>query len=515
MGATLYTLLSRDTQPNVTKPLAHTLNPNVPENVSLAIHKAMSVAMDSRFQIANDMLSALRDPQWRAAAGASQGSRHSVSPLMWGGGGVVALMVLALALWRLWPLSTPPTEGPGAGGVTAAPPQVATSAPEPTVAATVAVALAPTSAATTVPVPNALYGKTADDAVNQIKQEGIITIGVRLDAPPFGNDAKLRQQMKNTPNNTLCNASIDQPDFQPQGYDILIAREFAKRWLGDERKLKFRCVLVGERINAIRQGTVRIGALSFSALPERCNTTTGVACSIRYMLDGQGILVRKGADIQELCDIKGEKVGVVSNTSAEDLFAEGVKLFCGDPAPEIVPFSTRDDAIAQLLAGSISAYATNLEIIKELANEHPNDLTAVPGEYGEESFSIIVTPSETGLLELVNLTIQAMKKDGTLDALINTAFKSAVPPIDIDFNQNKTFPPYVLGTAPLVPTVTPQATSTTNSSYIVQKGETFSGIARKVYGNSQLWRCIAKANGIDDPKKLQPGPLKIPPKAGC
>lgn len=47
--------------------------------------------------------------------------------------------------------------------------------------------------------------------------------------------------------------------------------------------------------------------------------------------------------------------------------------------------------------------------------------------------------------------------------------------------------------------------------YMVTQGETLSGIAGKLYENPQMWRPIAIANGISDPRSIAVGqPLRIP-----
>lgn len=47
--------------------------------------------------------------------------------------------------------------------------------------------------------------------------------------------------------------------------------------------------------------------------------------------------------------------------------------------------------------------------------------------------------------------------------------------------------------------------------HTVSQGETLSGIAGKLYENPQMWRPIAIANGIDDPRSIYTGQtLKIP-----
>jgi len=48
-------------------------------------------------------------------------------------------------------------------------------------------------------------------------------------------------------------------------------------------------------------------------------------------------------------------------------------------------------------------------------------------------------------------------------------------------------------------------------TYMVKRGDTLSSIAATAYGDPGQWRPIARANGIDNPRLLQPGPLIIPP----
>ena len=48
-------------------------------------------------------------------------------------------------------------------------------------------------------------------------------------------------------------------------------------------------------------------------------------------------------------------------------------------------------------------------------------------------------------------------------------------------------------------------------TYVVQKGDTLMGIARKVYGSPARFRDIAAANGITDPNKIKVGQTLVIP----
>jgi nucleoid-associated protein YgaU len=50
-----------------------------------------------------------------------------------------------------------------------------------------------------------------------------------------------------------------------------------------------------------------------------------------------------------------------------------------------------------------------------------------------------------------------------------------------------------------------------SKAHTVIQGETLSGIANRFYGNPQIWRPIAAANGIDDPRSISTGQLLLIP----
>jgi len=57
----------------------------------------------------------------------------------------------------------------------------------------------------------------------------------------------------------------------------------------------------------------------------------------------------------------------------------------------------------------------------------------------------------------------------------------------------------------------PEQSPDVEKAYVVQRGDTLSGIAEQAYGDPAPWREIARANAITDPRTLEPGrTLTIP-----
>ena len=58
----------------------------------------------------------------------------------------------------------------------------------------------------------------------------------------------------------------------------------------------------------------------------------------------------------------------------------------------------------------------------------------------------------------------------------------------------------------------PQQSPTVEKSYVVRRGDTLTGISNAVYRDPSLWRVLAEANGIVDPRTLRPGTVLTVPR---
>ena len=58
----------------------------------------------------------------------------------------------------------------------------------------------------------------------------------------------------------------------------------------------------------------------------------------------------------------------------------------------------------------------------------------------------------------------------------------------------------------------PRRSPDVQKSYTVVRGDTIGGVAFKLYRDASLWRAIARANNIRDPRRLRPGTALTIPK---
>ena len=90
--------------------------------------------------------------------------------------------------------------------------------------------------------------KESKNALEEIKQKGVVRIGVFSDKPPFG---------------------FINEKGQNDGFDVYIAKRIAKDLLGDENKVEFVLTEAASRVEFLRSNKVDIIMANFTQTPER------------------------------------------------------------------------------------------------------------------------------------------------------------------------------------------------------------------------------------------------------
>ncbi|MCX6048096.1 MAG: transporter substrate-binding domain-containing protein [Chloroflexi bacterium] len=380
-----------------------------------------------------------------------------------------------------------------------------------------------------------------------IRARGKLLVGVKYDFPPFGS----------------VNAQ-----GTVQGFDVDIAREFAKRWLGSADAVELVPVISDTRIPFLSTGAVDLVVASMTHTQQRDDL---IDFSETYFLDGQSLLVQKTSGIEELKDLNGKTVAAVTGSTA----LENIMAISKERAIKItvLPFQEYPSAVEALKAGQVDAVTTDSMALAQFAKDNPT-LIVVGTPFTQEPYGIGVPRFDSAFRDQVNLTLQAMQLDGTYTALYEKWFGKAFPyPIElwpsvgpaltqsptsaVAINPPTTLPvatrrpsatPTTLRVTPaapsptqqliLIPSATPTLPSTpvpTNANPIIllptntpipsenptpmrhtiAQGETLSTIALRYYGSSTLWTRIYEANRDkigDDPNNLVLGmELVIPP----
>lgn len=230
-------------------------------------------------------------------------------------------------------------------------------------------------------------------SVEDVKQRGKLVAGVKFDSKPFG--------------------FLD-TDGQLKGYDIDLMREISKRLFGKEKGVEFQQVLSSTRVIAINSGSVDAVAATMTITPERAKV---VDFSIPYLTAHQAVVVPGNSPIHKLEDLNGKTILFVLGTTSESNIKKRL------PGAKYTGFKSSTDAFSALKAKRGDAMTTDdtiisgflsdncgFRVLNERLSDEPYGLAFRKG--GEE------TPND--LRVQVNLTLQAMEKDGTLARLKTT-----------------------------------------------------------------------------------------------
>jgi ABC-type amino acid transport substrate-binding protein len=281
-------------------------------------------------------------------------------------------------------------------------------------------------------------------------------------------------------------------DQQRVGFDIDLMREFARRWLGDADAVTFVPVTTDRRIATLLEGNVDLIAAALTHTPARQQQ---IAFSHTYFQDGQRLLVPEDAEVNEVCDLQGKPIAVTRGSTAVD-HVQAQASACGFTA-ELFEVETHAEAVAAVLAGKAGAFSTDGLALEQFAAGKP--LKVVGNHFSEEPYGLGLPKGDETFRRLVNLTLATMYADGTLTALYQKWFQESLRPYPIPPFNKDTAAPELLALAttdvpPLFPTR--QGAPSPAKQYVVQRGDTLSRIAGKVYGDvsPRSWKRIYEAN---------------------
>lgn len=223
------------------------------------------------------------------------------------------------------------------------------------------------------------------DVYNTIIKRDKIIVGTQYEAKPFGfvdKDGKLK------------------------GADIDIARELAKRILGDENKVEFKQVTPSTRIQAITTGDVDFVVATMSITPQRMVV---VDFSQPYYVAGQAILVPPKSNINSLNDLNNKNVIVVLGTTGE----RSLRYFA--PGAIMQGYRNYADAFSAFKSKKSDALTTDDSLIIGFIMDNPG-YKLLPKRITQEPYGIAFKKSEDAsiLKNNLNRILDDMRTDGFL-----------------------------------------------------------------------------------------------------
>ncbi|MDQ0494205.1 cysteine ABC transporter substrate-binding protein [Paenibacillus brasilensis] len=234
-------------------------------------------------------------------------------------------------------------------------------------------------------------------SIEDIKKNGKIRIGVFADKPPFGY---VDSEGKN------------------QGFDVYIAKRFAKDLLGDESKVEFVLVDAASRVAYLESNKVDIIMANFTVTDERKEK---VDFANPYMKLSFGIVSPDSAPITTIDQLKNsdQKLIVAKGTTAETYFTKNypdIKLLKFDQYTEI--FSALKDKRGAAIAND------NTELIA-WAKANPGFTVTIPSFGGQDTIAPAVAKGNKELLDWINNELATLGKEN----FVHQAYKNTLTPV--------------------------------------------------------------------------------------
>ncbi|MDF2587778.1 MAG: extracellular solute-binding protein family 3 [Anaerocolumna sp.] len=231
--------------------------------------------------------------------------------------------------------------------------------------------------------------------LEDIKKNGKIRIGVFSDKPPFGY--------------------VD-ADGKNQGFDVYIAKRFAKDLLGDENAVEFVLVEAASRVEYLETNKVDIILANFTVTDERKEK---VDFTNPYMKCALGVVSPDGALITDVEQLKGKKLIVNKGTTAETYFTENY------PDIELLKFDQNTEAFNALKDGRGDALAHDNTLLFAWALENPGFTTGVEALGNQDLIAPAVQKGNTELLNWINEELTKLGEEN----FIHEAYDATLLPV--------------------------------------------------------------------------------------
>ncbi|MDF9844376.1 MULTISPECIES: cysteine ABC transporter substrate-binding protein [unclassified Paenibacillus] len=231
-------------------------------------------------------------------------------------------------------------------------------------------------------------------SIEQLKKNGKIRIGVFADKPPFGY---VDSEGKN------------------QGFDVYIAKRFAKDLLGDESKAEFVLVDAASRVAYLESNKVDIIMANFTVTDERKEK---VDFASPYMKLSFGIVSPDSAPITSIDQLKekGQKLIVAKGTTAETYFTKEY------PDIELLKFDQYTEIFSALKDGRGAAIANDNTELIAWAKSNPGFTVSIPAFGGQDTIAPAVAKGNTELLNWLNTELETLGKE----QFIHEAYKATL-----------------------------------------------------------------------------------------
>jgi len=252
-----------------------------------------------------------------------------------------------------------------------------------------------------------LASAQAPDTLKKIRDSKTLTIAYRTDALPF---------------------SYEGDGKQPAGYTVDLCKRIAaslEQQLKTPLQVKWVPATSQNRLELVqkRQADMECGATTatFSRMEL-------VDFSSAVFIDTTGLLVRKSAGAKSLEGLAGKKIAVVDGTSNQKAVETALRKNL--VSATVVPFKSRDEAIAALEAASVDAFSSDKILLHGLAGKvkDASQYEVLADDLSFEPYAIVLPRGDSAFRLAVNRGLAQVYQGDALVEIFKRAFGAKATP---------------------------------------------------------------------------------------
>jgi len=226
----------------------------------------------------------------------------------------------------------------------------------------------------------------AESSLDTIRARGVLRVGVKSDAPPFGSLDALGR---------------------PVGFEIDLARLFSRVLFDDDRRVELVPVTTATRFEILQAGRVDLVAATITATEERRKLAE---LSDPYFMSASLVLVLRASKVEELADLSGRRIALVRGSVQERDVAEL------QSRARRVAVATAAEGARAVKGGQADAFVYDDVVLLGLAQHDPT-LRVIGQPIGSRPYAVAARKGDTELIRWVNGWLAKMRRDGSYGEL--------------------------------------------------------------------------------------------------
>ncbi|WP_213973924.1 amino acid ABC transporter substrate-binding protein [Tepidanaerobacter acetatoxydans] len=235
-----------------------------------------------------------------------------------------------------------------------------------------------------------------EDSFEKIKAKGKVVMGLDDTFAPMG----FRDE-----NNKIV------------GFDVDLAQEVFKR---NDLELVLQPIDWTMKEAELNAGNIDMIWNAYTITEERKEK---VAFTKPYLDNRQVIVTLEGSGIKSKSDLAGKKVAAQTGSSAVDAMNTEPELVKSFDGGEPVLFDTNNEAFMDLEAKRVDAVVADEVLARYYIKQKGADkYTILDEDFGDEEYGIGFRKQDKKLLEMVDKTLDEMRKDGSYDLIYQKWF---------------------------------------------------------------------------------------------